>query len=64
MYLGQYNEERFDKCVRKPAEMEGNFHRKSHVEINMFNKTAVRWVQDMVLKLNETLKVLQKVLFV
>ena len=38
--------------------MEGNYHRTSHVETNLFNATAVRWIQDMVLKLNETFKVL------
>ena len=64
-FLGGYDETRFEKCVRnaglKKSEsvpLDGKFKRSQRLNINMFNSTTTRWIQDMVLKLNETMKVL------
>ena len=57
-YLGQYHTGRFEECVVKKEKMEGNFHRSKHMELNVFNETAVNFIREMVLTLNETLKIL------
>ena len=68
-FLGQYDQERFENCIENPMKntvlkkgettpLDGKFKRSQRLQLNVFNSTTTRWIQDMVLKLNETMKVL------
>ena len=54
-YLESYDEARFHDCIEvQDKHGEGNFHRKNHLEVNLFDKEAAEKIRAMVMKLNET----------
>jgi len=57
-YLESYDEERFHNCMEVEEQAEGNFHRKKHLTVNLFDDEVVEAIRGMVLKLNETVGVL------
>ena len=58
-YLESYDEERFHNCMEVEDEkVEGNFHRKKHITVNLFEDEVVEAIRGMVMELNETVGVL------
>ena len=58
-YLESYDEERFHNCMEVEDEkVEGNFHRKKHITVNLFEDEVVEAIRGMVMELNETIGVL------
>ena len=59
IYLEEFDLKRLNKCLgESPTSTEGKFHRKKHFSKEVFTDEMKRKIDSMIIKLNETMKVL------